>query len=771
MAAAEATLMMGARPRCWALAAMMWTGCSRCGTEDPSPSVWVEPEDTSLHDVLLVTIDTVRADRVGCYGYPLAQTPTLDALAQVGRRYDRAYAPVPLTLPSHATMLTGLEPWNHGVRGNGEAVLEARHDTLAEIFQRAGYATGASVAAFVTSRRWGLDQGFDAYHDRLPVRAGSPWRLERPAEEVVDDALAWLSTVPPDQPRFLWVHLYDAHHPWEPPERFIDPEDPRPYDGEIAYLDEQIARLLPAFDDRPAVISVVADHGESLGEHDELEHGLFVYEVTQRVPWILVAPGVGREVVPHPTPLADVMPTLLDLAGLPVPEGIDGRVERPDDAVVGLSSWVLPGRFGVAPHLGVVQGRYKLIDTPIPALFDVVDDPSEQHNLLPGREDLEAALRARIPVGLAEPPATSPMGGSVSAQLEALGYVAGEVSDLADLPDPSTRRDLIRGVGDIDRLRAVGEEGRANRRLKDLARAWPDVLELRLRLASGLAGEGRLEEALAVLSDARQRWPDRVDLQVRQAAALGMLGREEEAVTQLTSLGERAEGRVARPLAIAAVRAKDPPEAVALGERWLARFDDEPELFGAHGVSLMVTRRADEAWPFLERGLTAFEPPADLHFWLSARAGAQGDHAQALWHLRQEVTHHPSSPRVEVWARHALRLGAWSEAEDAAEGWVVVDPDEAQAWWVLGLARFNRGDVVGARTAVDRGLGLDPDDPDLLLMDANLLAKEGDPAGAQRRFREAQEAHDAREDRGGTELPSPGQPGPGPGPDWRGAWP
>ena len=283
--------------------------------------------------MLLITLDTTRADRLGCYGYAPALTPALDALAAEGVLFERAYTPAPLTLPSHASMMTGLYPPEHGLVTNGRGRLEKNIPTLAETLRDAGYDTGAFVGSFVLHAKFGLQRGFTAYDDDMTNTDPTEYGLhrQRDGRRVVDSALAWLKQ-PRHGPFFCWVHLYDAHDPYrahadEFGDRFID----RPYDGEIAYVDQQIQRLVKHLQANQlwerTLIVVVGDHGESLGEHDEEEHSLTLYNSVLQVPCLWTGRGAtaaGRR-VPQPVSLVDLRPTLLQTVGLRDPGRSSGR--------------------------------------------------------------------------------------------------------------------------------------------------------------------------------------------------------------------------------------------------------------------------------------------------------------------------------------------------------------------------------------------------------------------------------------------------------------
>ena len=295
-------------------------------------------------NVLVITLDTIRADRLGAYGNPHIRTDFVDGLADQGVLFDRCIAPTPLTLPSHASLFTGTYPVFHGVRDNSNYVVPAELMTMAELLSEEGYRTGGFVGAFVLSTRWGLDQGFETYTE--PESGYDPTlmsfaQIQRPADAVVDDAIAWLRKES-EQPWFAWVHLYDPHLPYEPPPGFVSEYPDDPYLGEVAFADAQLSRLhgflQTAGLDSNTIVVFAGDHGEGLGDHGEFDHGLLIYQTTARVPLIIVHPdstsrGVRREEV---VSLVDIMPTIAEALDLPLPGGIQGQ-----------SLWPLIGGAGV----------------------------------------------------------------------------------------------------------------------------------------------------------------------------------------------------------------------------------------------------------------------------------------------------------------------------------------------------------------------------------------------------------------------------------------
>jgi arylsulfatase A-like enzyme/Flp pilus assembly protein TadD len=393
---------------------------------------------TRVERVVLVTLDTLRADRVGCYGAQRAHTPTIDGLASRGVRFATAISPAPITLPSHATLLTGLDPPRHGVRHNGIFRLPDEIPTLAERFHDAGFATGAVVGAVVLDRQHGLNRGFGHYDDRMSSRLASHagGYAERTADQVVNAALSWLEAAP--ESFFLWVHLYDPHANYDPPPGFQAAFPADPYAGEIAFADAELGRLLGAVEQRfpegGTLLVVTSDHGESLGEHGELSHSLTIYDATQRVPLVMAGPGLPRSrVVEDPVGLADVAPTVLALAGLPPlaeASGIDLREllegGEASDRLQYLETLVPQLDFGWSALLGVRSPDFKYVRAPRPELYDLASDPGETRNLSSRRPDLVAELDAILEEHLARTREHAPLVTPEPAQrerLEALGYV------------------------------------------------------------------------------------------------------------------------------------------------------------------------------------------------------------------------------------------------------------------------------------------------------------------------------------------------------------
>src|SRR5512138_46712 len=364
-------------------------------------------------NVLLVTIDTLRPDRLSCYSPKFVQTPQIDALAARGVLFERAFAHAPLTLPSHASLLLGSTPLAHGADDNGMRVIPKDVPSLPKTLKAAGYATGAFVSAFPLDTRFGLNEGFDVYDDKYPARAAASLDFpERKAEKTVAAATDWLSAQTGRW--FLWVHVFDPHAPYAPPEPYATRFAKDPYSGEVAYVDEMLGRLFQAVEARGetgrTLVVLTADHGESLGEHGEMTHSYFAYNSTLSVPLVVAAPGLASRRVYGLVSHEDIFPTVCDLLGLPQPDGLRGRSFRP--LLEGRSRKARPVYFealegyyhrGAAPLRGVIDGSMKFMDSPIPELYDLGTDFGEKRDLAatkdlaPLRKALEKAMAVEAP--------------------------------------------------------------------------------------------------------------------------------------------------------------------------------------------------------------------------------------------------------------------------------------------------------------------------------------------------------------------------------------
>lgn len=510
-------------------------------------------------NVLLITIDTLRADALGAYGGQAA-TPNLDRIAAEGMRFTAAHAHSVLTLPSHTSILTGRYPFSHGVRDNAGYRLAPGATTLATVLKRAGYATGAFVGAFPLDARWGLNQGFDTYDDQCGTtnRLGDFLMPERRADAVVGAATAWIQR---QGDRWAaWVHVYDPHAPYRPPAPFDREYAGNPYAGEVAYTDRALGPLfdLARSSPRGTLIAVTADHGEALGSHGEESHGLFAYEPTLHVPLIIDLTDQARALGASPSDLSvrhiDILPTVLDALGVAAPNDLPGRsILRALDAG---DATPPPSYFeslspllnrGWAPLTGVIVGREKYIDLPIPELYDLAADPGEAHNLLPARDDRRRVLEVRLrdtgaPVTTAAG-ARAQEDAEVRSRLQALGYVSGSAAPKQTYTADDDPKRLI----EIDRMMQEGvhlfQSGRVREALavyQELIRRRPAMSASRLHAAYLHWQMGNPAGAIDTLREGLRAGADAPDVRIQLGIYLAEAGSPPEAVRLLGSLQQEA---------------------------------------------------------------------------------------------------------------------------------------------------------------------------------------------------------------------------------------
>jgi len=627
-----------------------------CRARGPAPRV----------NVLLVTIDTLRADRVGA-----GVAPTLDALASSGLAFTAARTAAPLTLPSHATIHTGLLPPEHGVRENGAGALAPGRPTIARLLKDAGYQTAAFVGAFVLDRRFGLAQGFDTYDDQIPRDPDATDRLEaeRPAREVAERALSWLkdrtkpqsaATLNPQSPLtsnpqsptpnpfFVWVHFYDPHAPYTPPPEYAA-RARTPYDGEVAYADAQLGVLVDALrrdgDLDRTVVVVAGDHGEGLGDHGERTHGMLLYESTLRVPLVIAAPasmGVRAGRIDGAVSLAEIAPTILRMAGVAPPASMKGRdLTRVDHSTFDLYSETdYPRAAGWSPLQALTDGRWKTIRAGAGTeVYDLQNDPAEAHEVAAAQPAIAAAMSARASaihgVAVAHTPSIPP---EAQERLRALGYVAPGASaqPSAGAPNPAA-----------------------------LIAAW-----------------NRFEEALAVLN-AEKRSQDRKESKDRKE---GTGGESNKALEMLRAL------------------MVSHPDAPVFQSTYARALKDA----GRTAAALEVYRKAAKRWPsdatlLHDLAVAARDAAADAR---SAAATSLRDEASRA--DRAALAVDPSSAAAENGlGLLAIDAGRPADAARAFERAAAIDPNNASYWTNLGNARRASGDRRGAEEAYRRALAID----------------------------------------------------------------
>ncbi len=508
-------------------------------------------------NVLFITLDTTRADRLGCYGNEDVETPVLDRLAGEGVLFRRCISPTPLTLPSHSSMMTGLLPTFHGVRINGNNALSASHRTLAELFSGIGYRCGAFVASFVLDGRWGLKQGFEHYDDRFDLHKYEQLdfaKVQRRGDEIVDSALGWMEKQK-DRPFFAWVHFYDPHFPYEPPEpyfsRYKDRGPNGLYDGEIAYTDEQVGRCLDFLEKnnltKNTIVVVMGDHGEGLGEHGEATHGYYIYDYAVHVPFIIKTPfkelrgiDVGAQVR-----TIDIFSTLLEMARVPVPAGGQGESLLPlmfepraalVDAYAYGESLAPELQCGWSPLYSLQTLKYKYIHAPKPELYDLNKDPLERNNLirrLPGvAEKYKTRLdRLREESGKGAPePESADLDRETLRRLSSLGYIGTlgtkkKGKGASGLADPKDRFEVYKKISMANDYIGEGDYATAVELLEPALKDDPGNPQVLLLLSTCYMETDRPLEAKERLESLLKNHPEDIRALMRMAELLSEEGK------------------------------------------------------------------------------------------------------------------------------------------------------------------------------------------------------------------------------------------------------
>jgi len=670
--------------------------------------------------LLLVTIDTLRADHVGVYGAAVARTSSLDALAARGVRFEHAQSPVPMTGPSHATILTGLYPPVHGVRDNVVFSLDARHQTLATILKGHGYRTAAFVGAYPVAAAFGFRQGFDTFSEDFKDSPIPGAGAQRPASDVVDATLAWLAA-PSDAPTFVWVHLYDPHAPYDPPEPYRTQFAGRPYDGEIAYTDAQLGRvfdwLRSSGREADTVVAVLSDHGESLGEHGEMTHAVLLYEATLHVPLLLAGPNVPSGLtVPTRVTTVDLAPTLLRLLGMTPPPAMTGR-----DLRTALRGERLPPEPLYAESLfGRLNCRWsslrawtaddwKLVDGSRAELFHLSEDPGETRDRAaeeaPRVERMRAALHAAVakmaPAG--DQARTATITPDQEATLKSLGYVGGSggggALDEPGLPDPRDRVQFYERMQIILRAQNIPLD-RASAEAAAIAEADPGNPFAQTTVASLAYRAGHLAAAARAYRRSLELDPDRPAVRQNYGKLLREMDRLQDSEKELRLALEQTDAddrRTRSSLAETLTLVGKTDEAGRLIGDLLRSEPGDPEALAAQG-----------------RLLTA-----------------QGKLAEAAKSLSTAADSGDTDARIDL-ARVYVRMGDLGRAREAAGAVITANPGHPWALAVLGRISILDGRREEGLALLRRAEAARPRRPEAWLSLAEGFDAAGDRAAAGR---------------------------------------
>jgi arylsulfatase A-like enzyme/Flp pilus assembly protein TadD len=654
-------------------------------------------------NVIVITLDTTRADRLPCYGRQDLATPTLDAFAARGVRFENCYAQTPLTLPSHTTLMTGTLPLFHGIRDNGGFFVPEKLKTMAELFKDKGYETGAFIAAFVLDSKWGLNQGFDTYYDKFDMtkfKRISLGTVQRPANEILDQALPWLDARK-DKKFFAWLHLYDPHTPYEPPPPYDKLYAGHPYLGEIAFADSQIARLWSWLESNGLLektfVVFAGDHGESLGEHEEQSHGFFVYQAAIHVPLIVVTPFPKLQgvVSAEVTTLADVLPTVCDMDGLPVPAEVQGRSLLPSffgrrrrETPLAYSETYYPRfHYGWSDLKAVQDGRYKLILAPVPELYDVVADPREEKNLVYLEKRVYERMNAEAEayIGLASRNAYeadySKIDEETREKLAALGYV-GAFTDPAKLKGKKlgNPKEKILVFNELSRAREMGLDGKVDEAvpiIQGIIATDPDVTDAYFALGNIYFQAQRYQDAIQYFEQALGRKPDDSFAAINIALAYEAMGKFGEA------------------------------EKFLLG--YLEKGFSDPQFYFMLGNMNYIQKNYDRAIPYLEKCLASNTESGGSYSLLGAIYIVKDDLPRAEECLRKAFEINPGLNNLHYFmAELAEKRGRTAEAEAEYLKELEVSPKHFKTLYNLSRLYRQTGDKAGELEFLNKCLETDP---------------------------------------------------------------
>ena len=728
------------------------------------------------YSVILITVDTLRADKVGCYGNANVATPTMDAFAARGIRYERAISQTPLTLPSHTTIMTGTLPVFHGVRDNGGFVVPSELVTMAEAFKAKGYDTAAFVAAYVLDSKWGLNQGFDTYFDKFDLSRFekiSLGEVQRPGNEVMDEALGWIDKNK-DGKFFAWIHLYDPHTPYAPPEPFKSEYAQNPYLGEIAFTDTQLARLwdyLGGNGLRDNLFLVFAsDHGESLGEHQESSHGFFVYQAALHVPLIIVTPFLGLQGVTsaETVGLVDVMPTVCDMAGIAVPAEVQGKSLVPSffrpgaaaDRLAYSETFYPRYHFGWSDLRSVQDSRFKLILAPVPELYDLERDPGEEKNLVYLEKKVFEDLSARAEVLTVEAGRNAlevdlkKVDEETREKLAALGYVGSftDSSKLAGkkLANPKDKIGVFNALSKARESGLGGDPEEAIKTIQAIIAEDPTIADAHFSLGNIFFKARRFEEAIAATAKSLDLKPDDSFAVINIANCYQAMGRYDEAEKYVLDYMAKGfdDSQLFFLLGTLMVNHKEPEKAVPYFEKCLA---GNPQSASAHNglAAIYLNRSGDGDLARAEEQLSAasaINPTLQsLRYNMAQLCEKQNRLAEAADLYLHEIQDSPKSFKAIFNLSRVYRLmGREEEEYDALQKTIAANPEFPIAYFYLARIELRRGrDFEKAIGLVKKGIELKPAPADLPLgyfLLADLYNRVGDVVQSEAYARKGQAA-------------------------------
>ena len=719
-----------------------------CGRDEepdqlaPTSSEWrgeIAPNDLNI---VLITIDTLRSDRVSSYGSDLVDTPNIDSFASDGVLFSNAASTVPFTLPAHSSILTGLYPPGHGVRENVGYTLDDSIPTLAEVLSEGGWNTAGFVSAFVLDRRWGIGRGFDHYFDDFDLAefdTPSLGSVQRSGDVTIAEAVRWLDDRPQNSPFFLWLHLYDPHDPYAPPEPFKSMYPNRPYEGEVAYTDFLIGEFRTSLEERGlldhSLVILTADHGEGLGDHGEASHGFFVYDTTIHVSLIMRPPsnsGAGR-VVDTAVSHVDIFPTILDSVGLAAPKAVHGQSllpviaggnVAPDRGVYSESLYPLL-HYGWAPLRVIRTDNRKLISAPRPEVFDVRSDPREKRNISLEQPAITAELeqqlgelRAKIEIDAPTAGAAPDIDAETLAQLQALGYAAGQggvsLEDETDRPraDPKDKIGVHRTIMRAQSQMSDDEEA-AEKSLLAVLQTDPDVLDAHQMLGQLTSTQDRYEEALGHYRRALELDPEHKNSLMGMASSYRALGRKEEALVGFRRVLEISGHDTRATLAIADIEFNlgRLDEAAQALEDAAETTEAQALIHNKLGEVRVEQGRRNEGMTLFARAVEEKDDFALPHFNLAVLYEEGGDAQRAITEYEKAIELAPKYHEAQFnLGRLVGYLGQVERQQELWEASIESNPKFVQGYYYLSKLLMDRGGDIGRAEELARlGIENDPD--------------------------------------------------------------
>ncbi|MGA1863472.1 MAG: tetratricopeptide repeat protein [bacterium] len=702
------------------------TGCRPV----PELSRLQPPIVLSGNNCLFISIDTLRADHLSCYGYDGMETPNIDALATEGIRFSKAYTPVPVTLPSHSTMMTGLFPIGHGVRNNGTFRLEDENVTLAEIFSKAGYRTGAFIGSFVLDSRFGLNQGFEVYDDQLA--SGGDQKVlfynERPAEKVIESALQWIKEKD-DRPFFAFIHCFDPHAPYDPPSPFKEEYSGNLYDGEIKYVDEMLGRLFSSLKELNlydnTLICFTADHGEGLGEHNEKTHAIFIYDPTLHVPLIFryperISPG---QVVDQEVCLPDIFPTILDLLGFQYNGTVQGIPLLNAEMLAQRKFEMYCETFYPlynhkwSPLEGIRTSEWKYIRAPRSEIYHLKEDPNESIDLYAKSPDLAKEWDARLndiiekfTIKDATQRAKMSLDVDTKEKLESLGYIwtssIGHGDANTSYPDPKDMIGLLEFLNRGTYFYMTGDFDKAIEEFKSLLKVNPNDVFTHFVLGYVYDKKGWTNMAIEELEEAIRLDPGYINAYNNLGTIFNRLGKREEAIEMFSM-------------------------AIELNPTYIEAYDNL-------GVVYYLKREYDRALDFFRKAIELEPTYAQAYNNMGSVLVAKGNFTDAIEPIKKSLEYDPNlTDAYNNLGSAYLGSGNLQEAERLFKKALEKDPDHNEARVNLVTVFISMHQYDQAHQELEKIISKDPSIAKAYNSLGTLLIKEGRLKEAVEQFKES----------------------------------